>query len=338
MKKAAGRNVLVALFLCLAAQTIAGDMIENGVDWKDTAGNPISCHEGGMSRFGDTFYWYGTSYAGNPTGIYGKKQQTSGLQRGLNVYSSMDLVHWKYEGVCLDYRAPGNTIRGSGHRPGVIYNERTRKYVMWFFDIVKYPDVMMTVAVSESPVGPFTIIGLRETGQEHGWAQDCALFKDDDGNAYLAYDDGTRNLRVDLLSDDYLSSTKKSVLGLKAPGEGTAMAKYRGKYIVAGSGVCGWGASETDCAIADHPLGAYSERKRMSEKKTWGSQISNFIYIKESDTLMALCDQWWAGQKGNRDLEASRYVWLPVSFDPATGEAKLEYKDKWNPLKTKKEK
>ena len=336
MNHAIFRNVFVTLLLCLAAQIHAADMIVNGTDWKDTDGNPISCHEGGMSRFGDTFYWYGTSYSGNPKGIWGKEQQTQALQRGLNVYSSDDLVHWKYEGVCLDYNDSRNNIRGSGHRPSVIYNDKTKKYVMWFFDIVTYPDVMMTVAVSDSPTGPFRILGLRKTGEAKGYAQDCALFKDDDGKAYLAYDDGHRNLRIDLLSDDYLTSTKKNVLALKAPGEGTAICKYRGKYIVAGSGVRGWGATETHCAIADSPLGTYSKRSRMSEQNTWGSQISNFIYIKESDTLMALCDQWWAGQNGRRNLDASRYLWLPVSFNPETGEAKLEYKEQWNPLNSKK--
>ena len=65
------------------------------------------------------------------------------------------------------------------------------------------------------------------------------------------------------------------------------MIKYKGRYIVAGSGVCGWGGSETFCAVADSPLGPYSEKKQMSEKRTWGSQISNFIYIRESDTVMA---------------------------------------------------
>ena len=330
------KNILVAMLICLAPQLYAKGNIENGTDWKDTDGNPISCHEGAMSRFGDTFYWYGTSYVGNPGGAYGKNQQSKGLQQGLNVYSSRDLVHWKYEGVCLDYKASGNTIRGSGHRPNVIYNDLTKKYVMWFFDIAdKYPDVMMTVAVSDSPIGPFNILGLQRTGEKNGYAQDCALFKDDDGKAYLAYDDGHRNLRVDLLSDDYLSSTKKGVMALKAPGEGTAMSKFKGKYIVAGSGVRGWGATETAIAVAESPLGKYSSRQLASESRTWGSQISSFIYIKESNTLMALCDQWWAGQNGRKDLDASRYLWIPVSLNPATGEARLEYKAQWNPLKSK---
>lgn len=329
---AAGVLTLIG-FAAAKAQDSMNDMIKNGTTWEDTAGNPISCHEGGMSRFGDTFYWYGTSYTGNPKGEYGVAQQSKGLQRGINVYSSKDLVNWKYEGVCVDYTQPGNAIRGSGHRPSVIYNEKTKQYVMWFFDFAKtYPDVMMTVAVSDAPIGPFKILGLRETGQDKGWAQDCALFKDEDGNAYLAYDDGRRNLRVDLLSDDYLSSTKKNVLAMTAPGEGTAMAKYKGKYIVAGSGVVGWGASETYCAVADSPLGPYSAKQLMSANRTWGGQISNFIYIKESDTLMAMCDQWWAGQRGREALGASRYLWLPVALNPATGEAKLVYREQWNPL------
>ena len=152
---------------------------------------------------------------------------------------------------------------------------------------------------------------------------------------HTSYIDGYRNLRVDLLSDDYLSSTKETVIALKPSHEGAAMIKYKRKYIVAGSGVCGWSGSETHYAVADSPLGPYSEKKQMSEKSTWGSQISNFIFIRESDTVMALCDQWWAGPKGGYDLDDSRYLFLPVSMNTHTSEVKLEYKAKWNPFEIK---
>ncbi len=46
---------LAAANLCYAATPI-----HNYSAWSDTAGNPISCHDGGISRFGKTFYWYGT--------------------------------------------------------------------------------------------------------------------------------------------------------------------------------------------------------------------------------------------------------------------------------------
>jgi hypothetical protein len=158
--------------------------------------------------------------------------------------------------------------------------------------------------------------------------EDLGGFQDTDGKAYIVYDDGHRNLRVELLSDDYLNTTGQSVIALKAgpgPGEqyeGSAIAKYRGKYIVAGSGVQGWNPTDTTYAMADTPLGKYSPPRRLGNPGTWGSQISNFLYIAETDGLVALCDQWWAGPAGRNDLEQSRYVWVPVVIDPKTRQAK----------------
>ena len=94
---------------------------------------------------------------------------------------------------------------------------------------------------------------------------------------------------------------------------------YKGKYIVAGSGVTGWNPNDTTYAIADSPLGPYSLPKRLGNWGTWGSQISNFLYVAETDSLIALCDQWWAGPAGRNDLDQSRYLWLPVACNPPNG-------------------
>jgi hypothetical protein len=45
---------------------------------------------------------------------------------------------------------------------------------------------------------------------------------------------------------------------------------------------------------------------------------------------MAMCDQWWTPDK--TDLNKSRYLWLPVDFDPKIGTAKMKYHKKWNPF------
>jgi len=228
------------------------------------------------------------------------------------------LIRWKSAGVCLAVPTSGWGSEGTMHRPNVLFNEKTKKYVMWFFHFVKYPGVMLSVATADMPTGPFQILGQRESGEAHGFAQDLGAFKDDDGKAYIVYDDGHRNLRVDLLADDYLSSTKRTVIALKAPAhEGAAMIKCQGHYIVAGSGVAGWGPSETSYAIADAPLGPYGEKKQMSQQRTWGSQISNFFYELDGKTVYALCDRWWRDANDNqtRDLEKSAYYFLPVRFD-----------------------
>lgn len=329
------------LTLCFIGNAYGEKPIRNHADWVDTDGRPISCHEGGITRVGDTFYWYGTNYEGNPKFIFGPA--AAGLQKDFNVYSSKNLVDWKCEGVCLEFpkKGPNPFGRTTSHRPNVLYNEKTQKYVMWFFICLDYPGVLLHVAVADKPVGPFTIIGPRLSGEEsHGWAQDLGLFKDDDGKAYLVYDDGHRNMRVDLLSDDYTESSYQTAIALKADEkhiyEGAAMIKYKSKYIVAGSGVVGADNSETTYAVADLPLGPYKEMGLMSEQKTWNSQISNFVYIKESNKVFAICDQWFVGPNGvdrNMPADSSRQLWLPVDFNPETGAAKLLHVDQWDPWK-----
>ena len=302
-------------------------VIRNNTDWRDTQGRAIAAHDGGISRFAGKFYWYGTSYANNPKGRYGKKDSPWDC---FNVYSSDDLVNWHYEGAALSRPQWGWGSIYTMHRAHVLYNEKTHKYVMWFFLYFDYPASFLMVAVSDSPVGPFEILGPSKTGGPFAMGQDMNLFKDDDGKAYVIYDDGTRDLRVDLLTDDYLESTGKSIVAVEKVQEAPAMAKYKGKYIVAGSGVRGWSATETHYAVASSPLGPYGPKKQMSEQKTWGAQITDFVHVPESDTLMAMCDRWWNPDK--TDLNKSTYLWLPVTFDPKTESAKMQYRAEWNPF------
>jgi hypothetical protein len=315
--------------------------IQNYAAWTDSEGNPISCHDGGIARFGGRFYWYGTSYKGNPEGLWGQKG--AHLQNGFNVYSSENLVEWRYEGVALKLSGNDWLSMGTSHRPNVLHNTKTGKYVMWFFCIgteePEYPAAMLAVAVADSPAGPFEFLGQRDTGEEHGWGQDLGLFKDDDGKGYLVYDDGHRNIRVDLLADDYLSVTGKTVVAMASDDsnryEGSAMAKYKGKYIVAGSGVQGWNPTETSYAVAPSPLGPYGEARLMSEKRTWSGQISNFVYVKESDVLLAMCDQWFRGPNGEKvAIDGSSQLWLPVEFEKETEIAVMKHLKSWNPFGT----
>jgi hypothetical protein len=79
-------------------------------------------------------------------------------------------------------------------------------------------------------------------------------------------------------------------------------------------------------------LGPWTRQADISEQKTWNSQVSDLIYLEESDTVMALCDQWWIPDKS--DINKSRYLFLPVTMDPATGTVRMEYREKWKGLKT----
>lgn len=167
------------------------------------------------------------------------------------------------------------------------------------------------------------------------------VFKDDDGKAYVIYCDhgehgvigskSTYAIRIDGLSDDYLSSNQDGVCVFEKGCEAPAMIKYKGKYIAVASGVHGWAGSETVCAVADSPLGTYSRINDISEEGTWSSQVTDLIYLKESDRVMALCDQWWIPNKS--DINQSRYLFLPIHMDDKTGKPKMTFLKTWNPLK-----
>ena len=113
------RNVLSAS-LCFStlfslAQKIT---VDNTTPRLDEKSQIVDAHDGRVIQFGDTFYWYGTSY-GNTNGFT--------TQNHYRCYSSKDLVHWKYEGKLL-----ATQPEGVYYRPHVIYNKRTKKYILWY--------------------------------------------------------------------------------------------------------------------------------------------------------------------------------------------------------------
>ena len=324
-----------------ASQEKPGMVITNGTDWTDTQGNPIAAHDGGIARFNDVFYWYGSSYAGNPQGLY--DISAGPVWNGVQVYRSSDLVNWTYEGVALPRPEEGWGKYGATGRAHVLYNEKTQKYVMWYRWFLTMPVSFIMVAVADNPEGPFTPLGPREVGTDNGFASDMDVFQDTDGKAYLIYCDhetgatafkeganGRYAVRVDSLTDDYLALKKEGAYVFDHGAEAPALIKYKDKYIAAASGVDGWEASEASYAVAESPLGPYRAMGVMSEQNTWGSQITDLVYIEESDVVMVMCDMWWNPDKS--DLNRSRYQWLPLVFDKETATARMVYKKTWHPM------
>ncbi|MFT3789369.1 MAG: glycoside hydrolase family 43 protein [Tepidisphaeraceae bacterium] len=125
----------------------------NGLTWLDTDGNPIHTHGGGVLFHDGVYYWYGEGR--------GPKWRNDGV----TCYSSRDLVNWKNEGVAMKVVEddPASPIARGGNieRPKVIYNARTKQFVMWFHLELKgsrYGSAMAAVATSDSPTGPFKFI------------------------------------------------------------------------------------------------------------------------------------------------------------------------------------
>lgn len=188
--------------------------------WLDDQSEHISAHGGGLLKYKDTYYWYGEDNKGGYLNHV-----------GISCYSSKDLYNWTDEGTALKQEDMPEELQGDNdgriERPKVIYNPKTKKFVMWMHaEQSGYAFSSAGVAVSDSPTGPFTflfydrpVLFEPETGydehtneKEKGNSfRDMHIFVDDvdsngDGvpDAYIYYSsEGNWTLYIARLNADY---------------------------------------------------------------------------------------------------------------------------------------
>jgi hypothetical protein len=126
--------------------------LKPGQLWLDNQGKHISAHGGGLLLHQGTYYWYGED---NSKGYLNNV--------GVSCYSSTDLYNWKNEGTVLKQEDMPEELQGKNNgrieRPKVIFNSKTKKFVMWMHAEQKgYAFSSAGVAISDSPIGPFTFL------------------------------------------------------------------------------------------------------------------------------------------------------------------------------------
>jgi hypothetical protein len=147
---------VIILFLINSCNTVDKNVDDSsayiypGEVWYDTDSVPIEAHACGVMLFDGTYY------------MYGQDQRLGHMNKtGVCCYSSKDLVNWKYEGTALPTSETPEVYQNTGvlERPKVIYNEKTKKFVMWMhLDAEGYSMAEAGIAVSDSPVGPFKYV------------------------------------------------------------------------------------------------------------------------------------------------------------------------------------
>ena len=161
--------------------------VPQGAIWTDTAGKPVHAHGAGIvipdshpAGAGGKYYMVGAT----------QKTQPGWLSEGINMYSSTDLQHWKFENEIF-HNTSITTPLPEGEipyyrieRPKVIYNKSTKKYVMYFhLDSNGFKMGMVGVCTCDTIAGDYTFVeGFQPDGQR---SLDMGLFQDEDGSAYL---------------------------------------------------------------------------------------------------------------------------------------------------------
>jgi hypothetical protein len=307
---------------CIAQQTknIKIPPMPNGGVWKDTKGNSINAHGGGFLLHKGAYYWFGEIKKGNTWLVPGQQWEDYRVPAGgINCYSSKDLVKWKFEGVALSSVTgdPAHDLDTSKviERPKVIYNKRTKKFVMWMHvDANDYSYSQAGVAVSDNPAGPYHYIGsVKPNGQ---MSRDMTVYKDDDNKAYLIYaSESNKTMHVCLLSDDYLSpTTTYSRITSAQNREAPAIFKYNKKYYLITSDCTGWSPNAATYSTADSLLGEWQQVGNPcagdGADSTFGSQSAFVLPLpRQKDRFLFMADKW---NKSN--LADSKYIWLSLTM------------------------
>ena len=126
-----------------------------GGEWKDNTGRHINAHGGCIINYKGTYYWYGESRSTGNT-LYSSM--------GVSCYTSKDLQNWTNKGVVLPVSNDTCSDIQEGciiERPKVVYNKKTKEFVMWFHLELRgmgYKSARAGVAVSDTPLGPFRFV------------------------------------------------------------------------------------------------------------------------------------------------------------------------------------
>ncbi|RMJ07767.1 hypothetical protein CDV36_012631 [Fusarium kuroshium] len=293
--------------------------------WRDTNGNLVNAHAGGVTYDKATEkYWL--------FGEYKIEGHTEG--GGVRVYSSEDLATWEDHGLALE-PIPGHPRIDPSmviQRPKVVYAESTGKYNMWWHaDAPKraYNWLLQGHAVSDTIEGPYTYVdAYRPLGN---WSQDFGLFTDPDSNrSYALYSNGDRREARDV----YLTSYNEDITGLeevvyrwdKFDLEAPSIVKTDVGYFAIMSHKTGYRPNNVVAFRADKLEGPWSQPWIINPLNTRGlnSQSGNTltIYGSKQTTHLYLGDRWDL----NANWEAT-YVWLPLIVDREKKSIKMEWID-----------
>lgn len=363
----AGISLLLLASGLIFSQPVSGAVISPafvpGQVWRDTDGNPINAHGGGVLFHGGIYYWYGEFKSGR-TFLPDCNKSWGGTRVdavGVSCYSSTNLYDWKSEGIVLPAVPdnPQHDLHPSKalERPKVIYNRATKQFVMWMhIDSANYAAARSGVAVSEKPTGPFKYLGsfrpnagvwpgnvtsadkdpsktnvLARNFKNGQMARDMTVFVDDDGKAYQFYSsEENPTMHVSLLTDDYLRPAGKyRRIFVSRSMEAPTVFKHAGKYYLIASGCSAWAPNAARSAVADNIFGPWTELGNpcvgTDADKTFHSQSTFVIPVQgRDDTFIFMADRW-----NQWDLPDSRYIWLPLEFS-ADGRPLLRWHEQWS--------
>lgn len=321
-----------------------------GQTWLDTEGAPIQAHGGGFLQQTDTdgkpiYYWVGED----------KSHNTSNFN-GISLYSSKDLLNWTYRNTILAPDAENAGLSDNKiERPKLVYNEKTKKYVLWghWEDKSGYSSSQICVATCDTVDGDYTYLGHWRPGADDAhknwrknsteavfddgtkisdysdssvWgtgSRDFTIYMEDNGvDAYIVSAEDHSTMRIYKLNDDFTDVVKEGSVQLfnGAKREAPALVKIGEYYYMISSAQSGWMPNQT----------RYSYTKNLMDPSAWSVDTNgrpdgfignNTSFYSQPTNIMQVSGSEgtsyiYMGDRWNsKALGSSTYVWLPLTID-----------------------
>ena len=342
--------------------------IRSGKVWYDTEGKRIHAHGGSIIFANETFWWYGENKEGITGTATGEKCKN--WHHGVRCYSSKDLYNWKDEGLIVPESDDENNPfypENIMDRPHILYNEKTKKYVLWAKTTQKgqnFETAKFALCVGDSL---FSLKFVKMIDSNPHFCGDFDLFKYEN-KAYAIFEYPHSEMIVRELNDEYTGFTDKWSSHLPFPcpplvREAPAVFERNGKLFVLTSGTTSYFPNPT---IAYDITNLHGEWKDLGKtcvndknNNSFHCQFSSvFKHPYVNDLYIALGDRWlidlpedlpnmeelfydafsgkferfseWQklGEFTDENTEEANYVWLPISFDEQ-GNPRIKWLTTW---------
>lgn len=201
--------VLTAIFGLHAQINLVNSNLKQRLD---QTGALVDLKEGCLLQSNGHFFWYGLS-----------------SKNVIQCYKSTDWTSWEPTSMSVSKMPEGRVdcIK-------ILFNQQTKKYVLWFRLCKKTGQFVYVSAQSNQPAGVFTIVeeNVPVFNQADGLGR-FALYSDTAGVGYLAY--STLNngaVSIEMLRSDFLASTRKNGGTVAMEQTVEAFFQHRGKYYL----------------------------------------------------------------------------------------------------------
>ncbi len=304
-----------------------------GIGFKDTDGNLVDAHGGGIIKVCDTYYMHGE---------YFLSTTTDNNFNGFSMYSSKDMATWKNEGIILPQQPSGSLLgpNRKGERPHIIQCPSTGEFVLYAHaaDTTYQADKEIVYATAPKVTGPYTFKGaLTSTGAPSSCqvttvppascSGSIAAHSDmsaltDGSSAYVVTESG---VVYTLASDCHSWASNKSygtVNGTTGGIEAPTVFKAGSTFYWIGSDKTGWRANDDFYSTAPAMSGPWTYQGYLAPQGdlTWMTQSTWVMPIVGSagTTYVYWGDHWYGTQdttQPGKHNNLATYVFQPLVFN-----------------------